>query len=192
MFDLLICAVGFLGFLMSVYLLWLSGGRTSVIQGPALGRFTLPLASALPTSEYGERELSRDLVRSGHFHQTALANYLAVRNAALLLWCLACAAALAFELVAPTTWFGACAGGGVIVIAAVPRVILSARSSARAKLINHDLPDALDLLAMMMSGGMTMHEALEHLIGEFQGSHPALAEEWIRLAQWLIDTVNGP
>lgn len=160
------------------YALWRRQKRPEISVPSVLGRATDSLAGLIPISQRGERELERDLVRSGVYHATAARNYLAVRNVAFIAWVLFVVTLVLFELI-PTNskWFWLTGVGIAILVISLPRTLLSLRSSHRAHRIHCDLPDALDLMAMMLSGGMTVQQSLQQVIREFQHTHAALATE---------------
>lgn len=176
---LLAYIVGLVGFLLAFVALIRTFSRTETrpLPQPVLGHFTDALAGAIPITKTGREQLTKDLIRSGHLHESATNNYLASRNCAFLAWIIFAVAITTLELIQfNSTWFWVFVAGAVLILA-LPRTLTSLSSASRAQRISHDLPDALDLLAMMMSGGMTMQESLTSVIGEFDESHPALAFE---------------
>ncbi len=144
---------------------------------PALGRMTHPFAEVLPISDAGRARLRRELTQAGYYHEISLANFLSVRNAAVLSWVLFITALVTFEAVPLVPRFWLVAVGGLVAVFGVPRVVLSSRASRRVMAIQNDLPDALDMMTMMMSGGLTMEGSLSNVIGEFRETHPDLATE---------------
>ena len=151
--------------------------RKEFVPQPVLGKLTSAAAYAIPMRKKGEAELKKDLIRGGYLHDCALINFLATRNVAFFIWIIFIVASFTLELVQPGKLLVGGAVGIAISIFAAPRIWIGMHSSSRARRICHDLPDALDLLAMMMSGGMTMQDSLNHVIGEFDDSHRALASE---------------
>ena len=151
--------------------------QAPIVPGPFFGSITSSIAYALPIREKSKTDLVKDLVRGGYLHESALINFLSKRNVMAFAWVIACIAIDAFELITPTPKVVGIAMAVLVMIYGTPRIWLSMHSAQRAKRISHDLPDALDLLAMMMSGGMTINDSLNHVIGEFDPSHPALASE---------------
>ena len=152
-------------------------GPESSIPRPAFGRWTEGLSRIVPLTTNSRRQLAKDLIRGGVLHRAAAANFLASRNLALLVWLTWVAIVFSAELVSPQTRNLWTVVAVAVVIIGVPRVVVSLKASRRSQDINHDLPDVLDLVAMMMSGGMTMEESLKHAIGEFDNTHPAMAVE---------------
>ena len=144
---------------------------------PALGKLNGPFEGVLPISAPGRAKLQRELIQAGYYHAMSVTNFLAVRNAAILSWALfvACYLSLGFGPTNVKIWLVAI--GGFFVIYGLPRVMLSSKAERRASQIQNDLPDALDMMTMMMSGGITMENALQNVIGEFNGTHPDLAAE---------------
>ena len=145
---------------------------------PVLGRYTSVMATVMGAGEKVRAEIQSELVRAGYYHKHALDNFLATRNVALMLWCLCLAGGLAVGLIpVASTKLLAVALVVAIVIFGVPRVVLSLAADARSSRIQFDLPDALDMLTMIMSGGLTMQQSLSRVIRELEGSHPDLACE---------------
>ena len=151
--------------------------QVEIVPGPMLGALTAPMAYMIPIREKGAETLRRELVRAGRLHESALVNYLAARNVILCSWAIFATSMFALELIEPTNINTIGAGIITILLFGIPRLWLGMKASNRTQSICHELPDALDLLAMMMSGGMTMKDSLNHVIGEFDSSHPELAGE---------------
>ncbi len=153
---------------------------TTNIRGPrpTLGLWTDAFSRLIPATDKGYEKLTTELTQAGYYHPQSVSNFLATRNAAILAWIVFAVAMLALELAGPLTTQSVCVLiGGIAMIYGLPRVILSSLATSRAQRIEHDLPDALDMMTMMMSGGLTMESALQRVIGEFNDSHPAMAME---------------
>ena len=177
MINLLLLVTALLGFMLCTLAVLRGRQQPSLVPGPVLGGLTPAVAWMFPMREKGKEELQKDMVRGGYLHESATINFLAMRNVALIAWMLFCAVVLVLELVQPTRLMLALAASVAILLFGMPRIWVGTQANSRAKRICHDLPDALDLLAMMMSGGMTMQDSLNHVIGEFDDSHNALASE---------------
>ena len=145
---------------------------------PVLGKLTESFAWSIPVSNDGKRKLKTELVQAGFYHERSLINFLAARNVSLMAWSLIVAILLAFGALDGLGWKGI----GIPLAAAaliygLPRLLLSSRANQRSIRIQNDLPDALDMMTMMMAGGLTMEHSLNRVIGEFESTHPALATE---------------
>ncbi len=145
---------------------------------PVLGSLTRPFAWAIPVTNDGRTKLKTELVQAGYYDDQTLENFLSVRNLTLMLWCLFIAFLVALGWVDGIGWkFYAASLGIAALIYGLPRVILSSSANSRAQAIQNDLPDALDMMTMMIAGGLTMEQSLQRVIGEFEPTHPALATE---------------
>ena len=151
--------------------------RKHTMPKPVMGKLTSALAYAIPMREKTVEDLRKELVRGGFLHDCAFINFQATRNVLVFGWTIFVVAAVTFGFVEPSKSVLAGATAVLVMIFGVPRIWIGMHSSNRAARICNDLPDALDLLAMMMSGGMTMQDSLNHVIGEFDETHPALASE---------------
>ena len=183
MIPLLLIFIAICGFIAAILRLFRVRRETNVLPRPVLGGWTNTVANVLPTTKDGRSKLAKDLVRSGYPHEVTRSNFLATRNISLIAWIVFAAILVVFELIEPSrfalwTFVAICA-----LIVGLPRVILSLQANSRTQRISGDLPDALDLLAMTMRGGMTMKESLSHLIGEFDSTHQELASELKILAR---------
>ena len=145
---------------------------------PAFGSLTRPVAWAIPVTEDGRIKLKTELVQAGYYDEQTLENFLAVRNVVVMLWCIFVASLFAFGWVEnPGIKFYGVVFGVAAIIYGLPRVIVSGKADTRSQAIHNDLPDALDMMTMMMAGGLTMEQSLQRVIGEFEITHPALATE---------------
>jgi tight adherence protein C len=118
-------------------------------------------------------------MRAGYYHPTARRNFLAVRNALTVLPLVATVALLAF--VVPTPYWSMIAIGAGLVASGLgyclPRFQVRWQGNRRVRRIERSLPDAADMLTMCITGGMTMHEALDRVSRELGMSHQDLALE---------------
>jgi tight adherence protein C len=125
-------------------------------------------------------KLERFLHHAGHYHRSVLTEYLASRNALILGWTALVVTFIATGtepgdgLIQPTIIVGLV---GLACCFAVPRLILEAAAKSRLQRIESDLPDALDMISMCMTGGLPLQVALVRVSGELKHSHPDLAYE---------------
>jgi tight adherence protein C len=71
-------------------------------------------------------------------------------------------------------------GGAAVVfgfLLAVPRIVLNVQSDARRNRIRYALPDSLDLINMMVTGGMPLRMAVQRARKELHRTHPDIACE---------------
>jgi tight adherence protein C len=142
------------------------------------GPLTNPLAKLLP--DFFPDKARRDLLRSGYYHPAAYDNYLALRNL-LTACCLVTTLCWAIAVDDSTNLSLYVLGGGAILTALVyslPRLYLSWRGDRRAEKILVGIPDALDVIVMGMTGGLSLQQALERTSQELQSAHPELATEF--------------
>ncbi len=144
------------------------------------GGLTGPLSIAIPTGAGNREKLQRFLRHAGHYHRSALAEYLALRNAAILSWL---ALVVTFIAVGTEPGDGLLASSlviglvGLIVCFALPRLLLESQAKSRLERIEDGLPDALDMITMCMSGGLPLQTALVRVSDELQPSRADLAYE---------------
>ncbi len=150
----------------------------------ALGAMTQPLAATLPALT--DTELPKDLRRAGYYHPLAAKEYLAIRNALLWGWLLVCLATygLIVQGQPRATVLLAVVGTVVLVgLYSLPRLLLQAQAAGRLQRIERSLPDGLDMITMVMEGGLPLVSALDHVSREMGQAHPDLACELNIVAQ---------
>ncbi len=155
----------------------LAGGRKRAML---FGRLTPAWAGLLPVAAKARDRLSQELCQAGYYHRDAITEYLALRNALVVGWVLLTG-----------TWLVAGAGPGaspdprvlvsgllgVLLLYAVPRLVLGGWAKARVQRIEYSLPEALDVISMCMSGGLSFPQAMARVGSELARSHPDLACE---------------
>ncbi|MDA0831908.1 MAG: type II secretion system F family protein [Planctomycetota bacterium] len=199
MFIDFITVGAFLVFFLIVFLLGdaITGGRR-VARNVAAGRLTNredgeekytrlvfgPLTTALATivpQSSGEVEaIERDLKRAGYYRHTALKEYMATRNAlilmiivtTLMLATLADPGSKIPEMVLFVGFITAMLGY------ALPRIVLHNQAERRVNRIQKGLPDALDIITMCITGGLPLTEALTRVSDEIRYSHRDVAVEF--------------
>lgn len=152
------------------------GSRRPLVLGPLTDAF----AWVLPVSQKKQDSLRKDLVAAGYFHRQAIAEYLGVRNAAAIAWLLftGCAVVLLAdptENVTPQILIGAGVVFGCLL--AIPRIVLSSQSESRRNRIRFALPDSLDMINMMVTGGLPLRSAIQRVQHELRRAHPDMACE---------------
>lgn len=160
-------------------LLGVGDGRQGTPAGlstvPSLETFELPAESAGRDSA-----LDQELRRAGWYRPTAKQEFRTYRYFAMLaVIVIAGVTAIVFGperrvLVARTV----VAGGAALVLAwGLPRLYLRTVGNRRVKRIQHGLPDALDLMTMCLTGGLSLSDAFDHVSREIVFAHPDLALE---------------
>ncbi len=146
----------------------------------AFGPLTPALSALLPVGKKTRKRLSLELCQAGYYHRHAVTEYLALRNTLVVGWVL---------LVGTVLVVGSEPGGpldlqvigagvlGLILLYAIPRLTLGSRAKARIRRIEYSLPDALDMLSMCMTGGLTFSQSLARVGSELARSYPDLACE---------------
>lgn len=145
--------------------------RPSLIDG---------LAEQLPQMNLDNGELDRDLRKAGVYRPNARVEYLALRNAMIILTVIitgivAVAVGPENELVV----LQILAVGLLVAIGcwAAPRIYISLRARARVRRITNALPDALEMIRMCLTGGLPLNTALGHVSREMYFAHPDLSVE---------------
>jgi len=139
-------------------------------------------AAQLPELAAGGDELDKDLRRAGYYRPTARREFLAIRNALVILVVIL-AGALAV-VVGPGREATAIRvlGVGLLVAAvfwSIPRVLLAIRAKRRVGRICRALPDGLDMISMCLTGGASLQDALSHVGPQLYAAHPDLAVELV-------------
>lgn len=155
-----------------------------------LGALTEGFAYALPISESRQEMLRGEMQKAGYYHRKAFVEFLAMRNLAMILWLifvgiLAVVLAEPREDITPKLMMAA-----VLVatfIYGVPRVVLSSQAENRCRRIKHSLPDALDMITMMVTGGLPLRDAIQRVSRELHRIYPDIACE-LRMVEVQTDT----
>lgn len=179
-------AISLLLYLTGRLLTW--SGRNKLPKEEAVGSkrplifgiFTEGLAGVLPTSRKKREQLQHELHKAGYYHRKSLAEFLALRNGAIVAWAVFIGSAIVILLEPGRDWTKQILlGGGIvaIVLYSLPRLVLAAQASARVARIQHALPDALDMITMTITGGLPLQRSLERVSDEMTDAHPDLACE---------------
>lgn len=149
-----------------------------LIPADALGNLTPAMAGLVPHTKKKREAIGKELIGAGYYHSNALDNYLAKRNCVLLMIVVLIGLILAFEVFPGYERYVLIAGVCVMVFAyGLPRVLLSSKSSSRTREIEYNLPDAMDMIAMAIEGGLPLEQSIERVAGELSDSHPSLSKE---------------
>lgn len=127
-----------------------------------------------------ETRLDQEVRRAGWYKPNARRDFSSFRNSALIFVMIVTgviAVAAGPEhprLVARTIALGLMV---LAVVWSVPRLYLRSVGNRRVKRIQRALPDALDLLTMCLTGGLSLSDAFSHVTREVFYAHPDLALE---------------
>ncbi|QDU99204.1 type II secretion system F family protein [Lignipirellula cremea] len=145
-----------------------------------LGGITEAFAGVLPVTQSKRDSLQADLTRAGYHHRKALAEFLGMRNAAATGWVIFIAAAIVLTTQPGenfSTQFAIFGAVVLLIIFTLPKLTLSALATGRCSRIEYALPDALDMINMMVTGGLPLRRAVERVSAELKTTHPDLACE---------------
>ena len=144
----------------------------------AFGQMTDPLSRVFPHTKSKREKIRKELSDAGYHHSNALINFLSLRNVASMAWlsliALAFLSGLADGHEIEALAIGVAIG---IFIHSLPRIILSSKATSRLRQIEHGLPDALDMLAMSVEGGLPLSQSLQRVAVEIESTHGALHQE---------------
>ena len=136
-------------------------------------------ANIVPQLPSEVEAIRRDLTRAGFYSPTALREYMATRNAMLVMIAVF-TVALAWQSAAdPSLQRTVIVTGWVVGILgyALPRILLRSQANSRVYKVQRGLPDALDVITMCLTGGLPLQEALGRVTSEMQLAHPEIAVE---------------
>lgn len=152
--------------------------RELVSRLNTLVRSTLPKVGAqlLPADKEQRSRLAVRLMHAGYYGPHAVPVYLVVRLVISALPALI--GLLLFVLGEITTRRGMtnCVAGSLLVFVG-SGLWLDNRKAARQLQLRHALPDAVDLIAICMNGGLSLIAALQRVADELMTAHPPLARE---------------
>lgn len=147
---------------------------------------TEALAGQIPLTRFDNGVLDRELRRAGYYKPTAKSEFLALRNAMIILVVILTgmlAVAIGPERQDLVTQL--VVGGLLLALFcwAAPRVYLRSVGNQRVARIRQALPDAVDMITMCLSGGISLRDALAHVSREIYFAHPDLAVELLIIRQ---------
>ncbi len=145
------------------------------------------LAGQIPQFKIDNGMLNRELRRAGHYKPAARNQYLAFRNALVILSVIT----TVFIVVGIADPRNQTLAIRVLVVGltisalcwALPRIYLHFKGVQRVRRIRRSLPDALDMITMCLTGGLSLPDALTHVSREIFLSHPDLAIELLIVRQ---------
>jgi len=141
---------------------------------------------AFLTNEVERSKLRGDLVQAGFEHPTAPVWYVAIR------FSLAIGLPVLFILFSALT--GRSSGGPSAILVPLalsaaslmaPRIFITQRARARRTRIEHQFPDALDLMVVCVEAGLGLDAAFQRVGDEVVRSHPEIAREFQVLSEEL-------
>ena len=144
----------------------------------AFGNVTVQLAKILPQSNSKLASLKKELIAAGYFHHTAVDNFLAKRNVALMT--LICGVVFLFAIgIADGLEIYFAIGGSIacVFVYSLPRVVVSSTAKKRSQAIEKATPDALDMIAITCASGMPLSSSIGRVAEQMHKSHPDLATE---------------
>ena len=153
------------------------------------GPLTIPLARMFSVSQNSNAKLRKELKQAGNYAPHALEQFLAVRNVLVAGWIVFVTFAVLGASRSDGTPLTVFIGGAAVlaVLFAVPRLLLQSKANRRVRRIQTQLPDALDMISMCLTGGLPLHQAIKRVSGELESSHPELAQE-LAIVQHQADT----
>jgi len=155
------------------------GNRKIEVIPAVFGSLTEPLSNVLPHADSKRKKIGQELVDAGFYHSTALINFLSLRNVAMMGVILLFGIMLALGTFTIAGWWQLVAIGVslLVLVYGVPRIILSGKATKRTRQIEHALPDALDMIAMSVEGGLPMPQSLHRVSQKLTRTHPSLSDE---------------
>ena len=142
-------------------------------------RWRVNLAGAIPIPDTEYDSLSQDLKRAGFYGSNAIIEFLSTRNF-LVLGTIFIGGILAI-LADPGTPLPKTLLVVTVVITGIgyiiPRALLRGQANRRLGRILKGLPDALDIIRMCLSGGLSLRDSLQRVSREIEVFHPDISVE---------------
>ena len=138
-------------------------------------------------------KLRRSLIQAGFEHPSAPVWYVAIRFGlaiGLPLLFIALTAASGRNGGGPLAIFGPLVLSGAGLVG--PRLFINARASARRTKIEHQFPDALDLMVVCVEAGLGVDAAFQRVGEEVSRSHPEISHEFEVLSDELAAGRSRP
>ena len=141
------------------------------------GTLTPALAAQIPIPQGTLEELQKELRQAGYYRPTALREFSALRFV-LVIGTILFVGLLALAL--PESRMRQVVVGGVIAATlafSLPRLVLAGQGWRRKQLILAGLPDAIELINMGVTRGLTFSTALDRVQTQLRDVHPELSRE---------------
>lgn len=159
----------------------LAAASTGVTSGTGNEGLVSGLAEQLPQTSMDNGNLDRELRRAGYYQRDARKYYLAIRNGLVLgVLMLTGLVVVALGPEQQSSVYKVLGVGCVLAFVcwSLPRVLLHFAGERRVDRIRRGLPDALDMLTMCLTGGLSIQKGLDHVSHEIYLAHPDLAVEF--------------
>ena len=141
-------------------------------------KLTYPFAAAIPITKNGRMTLFQELRSAGYYQNSALTNFLALRNL-MVLAALLITGLLTLAMDDEDIPVIALAGGVTAILAfSIPRLYIQGLGRKRARQIERGLPTAVDLLTLALTAGLNLFAAFKRVATELRFSYPVLAQEF--------------
>ncbi|MBD3672508.1 MAG: type II secretion system F family protein [Planctomycetaceae bacterium] len=142
--------------------------------------FQRAMAGALPQSAKEIAKIEKDLKRAGYYRPWALIDYLSTRNT--LVTMILVGFGILAVLAPPSNGMGPVLIGIGLLTAllgySLPRLLLSHQALKRITKIHKGLPDALDIVHMCLSSGLSLRDSLQRVASEIEVFNPEIAVEF--------------
>lgn len=143
------------------------------------GWWRVNLAGAIPVPETEYDSLTQDLKRAGFYGNNAIIEFLYTRN--FLVLGMLFGGGLLAVLAAPGTPLPRTILIVTVVVTGlayvIPRALLKGQANRRLNRILKGLPDALDIIRMCLSGGLSLRDSLQRVSREIEVFHPDISVE---------------
>jgi tight adherence protein C len=164
------------------WLMIVSGRRSDAIgsrRSLALGFMTEPFAYLIPVGQEPMKKLRRTMLQAGHYHRKAAEEYLGLRNAAMLAVLTLCGVWIVSisevqRDIAPQMLISCML---VVAVYTLPAIVLGNLARSRTQRIQYSLPDAVDMINMLVTGGSPLKGAIVKASQELKPIHKDLSCE---------------
>lgn len=144
------------------------------------GPFTPALAAGVPQHPDVVASLEQDLRRAGYYKPTARQEFLAIRNLLTITLVLLTGGLAVWLGPSDSSRTAVLLIGGLalaITVFCAARLYVHAKGRRRVARVQDDMPDAMDMISMCVSGGLSLNEALDRVSRDLAFSHPEVARE---------------
>ncbi|MDG2388682.1 MAG: type II secretion system F family protein [Planctomycetaceae bacterium] len=154
------------------------GGSSAKRHAPSA--FRRAMAGVIPQFGSEVEKIEKDLKLAGYYRPWALVDYLSSRNSLIVMVLIGFFALAAFA--PPGSKIGPTLIGAGLITAmlgyGLPRLMLSSQAKSRVDRIQRGLPDALDIVHMCLSGGLSLRDSFARVSQEIEFFHPEIAIEF--------------